>query len=83
MPMTIRNRRPSILYIPDAAVRLDPDGTTTVLAVTPQIQALLARQVLEVIQSTSTPAVPPSPVPASPPKKSGRMAPKEPADDAR
>ena len=85
MPYKLGNRRPSVLHIPDAGLRLEPGGTTTVPTLTPQLQGLLAMQAVEIV--TDEPVSKPAPAPARVPmvRKGSKTAPavvKEPADDA-
>jgi len=58
MPYTIRNARPSVLFIPDADLRLEAGQTAVVTVLTPQMQSLLAFRALDVITHER-----PSPVP--------------------
>ena len=62
MSYVIRNIRPSIIYLPDAGLRLDSGQTTVVETLSPQMQELLANQALEAI--SSDPDSPAAPVPA-------------------
>jgi len=61
MGYILRNLRPSVVFIPDAALRLEPGQTVTVRALTPQLRGLLAARALAVV----TP--PPAPRPSQPP----------------
>jgi len=67
MRYTIRNLRPSVLHIPDAALRLTPGQTTVVGNLTSQMGALVAAQALEVVVADPIPPAPPVPtVPIQP-----------------
>lgn len=86
MPYRIGNRRPSVLLIPDAGVRLEPDGMATVPALTQQIQGLLAIGAVALAPTAPAPAAPSAPANVPVTKKGGRTASaavKEPTDDAR
>lgn len=63
MSYVIRNIRPSVIYLPDAGLRLDSGETTVVETLSPQMQELLANQALEAISSEPDPPVAPMPAP--------------------
>ncbi len=85
MSYTIRNIRPSVLHIPDAAMRLESGQAVVVAMLTPQMGPLVEAQAIEVVTSdlpTLTPAVaapqmdvPPPPLDAPVPKRGGKAAP--------
>jgi hypothetical protein len=58
MSYVIRNIRPSVIYLPDAGLRLDSGQTTVVETLSPQMQELLANQALEAISSDPDPPAP-------------------------
>ncbi len=62
MAYTVRNIQPSVLFIPDAGLRLASGQTAVVDTLTPQMQSLLTLRVLEVATHagpSSTPVVTP------------------------
>ena len=59
MSYVIRNIRPSVIYLPDAGLRLDSGETTVVETLSPQMQELLANQALEAISSEPDPPAAP------------------------
>jgi len=69
MSYTIRNIQPSVLFVPDAGLRLESGQTAVVTALTPQMQSLLTLRALEVVTHegpSSAPVVTP-PAPEGPP----------------
>ena len=58
MRYTIRNVQPSVLFIPDADLRLDAGQTAVVATLTPQMASLLAISVLEVVANDVPASVP-------------------------
>lgn len=56
MRYTIQNTRPSVLHIPDAALRLAPGEIRGVETLTPQMGVLLASQALTVVVSEAAPS---------------------------
>ncbi|HEY3415636.1 MAG TPA: hypothetical protein VGM23_02015 [Armatimonadota bacterium] len=66
MHYTIRNIRPSVLLIPDAGLRLDAGQTAVVGTLSPQMAALLAHRVLEVVARDPLPPTPVEETPAPP-----------------
>ena len=58
MRYTIRNVQPSVLFIPDAGLRLKAGQTAIVGALTPQMGALLVIHALEVVAKDVPAAVP-------------------------
>ena len=58
MAYTIRNRQPSVLFIPDADLRLETGQTAEVAALTPQMASLLSVRMLEVMAHDVTPSAP-------------------------
>ena len=72
MRYTIRNVQPSVLFIPDAGLRLDAGQTAVVGSLTPQMGSLLAIHALEAVAKDApesvpvvTPPVSDEPVPAA------------------
>ncbi len=76
MHYTIRNGRPAVLHIPDAAVRLEPGQTIGVNALSAQMEALVGVGALEVVASDPIPPAAPEPVakPAREGKRGGRTS---------
>jgi hypothetical protein len=72
MHYTIRNSRPSVLHIPDAALRLEPGQTVGVTALSPQMEMLVGAGALEVVVSQATPPTAPEPLPAAKPAREGK-----------
>ena len=71
MRYTICNRRPVVLHIPDAWLRLDPGQTVTVDTLTPQIGVLIQAQALELVARVS-PSPAPTPKPVNKPGHDGK-----------
>ncbi len=69
MSYTIRNIQPSVLFVPDAGLRLESGQTAVVDMLTPQMQSLLTLRALEVVMPEGPPAAPvvTPPAPDGPP----------------
>jgi len=89
MAYILRNLRPSVVFVPDAALRLAPGDTVTVRALTPQLRGLLTARALEVVTPPPAPRLPQPPTPVrSDARRGGRRsktshAVTEAADDAQ
>ncbi|HOS44731.1 MAG TPA: hypothetical protein PK794_13665 [Armatimonadota bacterium] len=84
MSYTIRNIRPSVLYIPDAALRLESGQAAVVTTLSPQMGELVALRAIEVVANdlpriapavaSTVPDAPPPPAESPVTKRGGRAA---------
>ena len=58
MRYILRNLRPSVVLVPDAALRLEVGQTVTVHVLTPQLRGLLMARALEVVTPPPAPRPP-------------------------
>ena len=84
MRYILRNLRPSVVLVPDAALRLEAGQTVTVSALTPQLRGLLAVRALEVVTPPTALRPPkPSTKPRTEERRGGkRTAPSRPVTEA-
>ena len=66
MSYVIRNIHPTVLYLPDAGLRLESGQTAVVETLSPQMEELLANRALEAISSDPDPPVATMPVEDAP-----------------
>ncbi|MHB9129744.1 MAG: hypothetical protein ACYDBB_01470 [Armatimonadota bacterium] len=66
MSYVIRNIHPTVLYLPDAGLRLESGQTAVVETLSPQMEELLANRALEAISSDPDPPVAAVPVEDAP-----------------
>ena len=89
MAYILRNLRRTVVFVPDAALRLAPGETVTVRALTPQVRGVLAAGVLEVVAPPPALRPPAQPTPVRQTvRRGGRRASAPPAvteaaDDAQ